>query len=122
MNSSKPALKRPTKPSPFADAIRFMAGRAAEDQRGPRAAARDRNRRRPDAPPSSMPSDKGHDVSVELRSVLAAQPGAGFDGREEDGGQRGVDAFDETDRVAVREEPVAPRVRQLFDKALGAKF
>jgi hypothetical protein len=70
-------------------------------------AVRDRNRRRPDAPPSSMPSDKGHDVSVELRSVLPAEPGVGFDGREEAGGQRDVDAFEElqekeTDRVAVR--------------------
>ena len=65
--------------------------------------------------------------AVELRSVLAVEAGVGLDGREEAGSQRGVDAFeelkeDETDRVAVGEEPVAARVRQLFDKALGAKF
>src|SRR5271166_2100711 len=65
--------------------------------------------------------------AVELRSVLALEAGVGLDGREEAGGQRGVDAFeelqeDEADRVAVGKEPVAAGVRQLFDEALGAKF
>ena len=59
--------------------------------------------------------------------MLAEQLGVGLDGREEASGQRGVDAFeelqeDEADRVAVGEEPVAARVRQLFDQALGAKL
>ena len=53
--------------------------------------------------------------AVELRSVLAVEPGVGLDGREEPGSRLGVDAFeelqeDETDRVAVEEEPVAARV------------
>src|SRR5271166_623492 len=65
--------------------------------------------------------------AVELGPVLAVEPGVGLDGREEAGGQRGVDAFeelqeDEADRVAVGKEPVAARARQLFDEALGAKF
>ena len=65
--------------------------------------------------------------AVELRSVLAVEAGVGLDRREEAGSQRGVDAFEEfqeheTDRVAAGEEPVAARVRQLFNKALGAKF
>ena len=63
--------------------------------------------------------------AVELLSVLVLEAGVGRDGREEAGGQRGVDAFeelqeDEADRVVVGEEPVAARVRQLFDKALVA--
>src|SRR5271166_2371598 len=65
--------------------------------------------------------------AVELGPVLAVEPGVGLDRREEAGGQRGVDAFeelqeDEADRVAVGKEAVAARVRQLFDEALGAKF
>ena len=53
--------------------------------------------------------------AVELRSVLAVEPGVALDGREEPGSRLGVDAFeelqeDETDRVAVEEEPVAARV------------
>ncbi len=65
--------------------------------------------------------------SVELRSVLAVQLVVGAYGREKAGGQRGVDAFeelqkDEADRVAVGEEPIAARVRQLFDETLGARF
>ena len=62
-------------------------------------------------------------VDNALVEVLAVEPSVGLDGRKEAGSQWGVDAFeelqeDEADRVAVGKEPIAARVRQLFDKAL----
>jgi hypothetical protein len=44
-------------------------------------------------------------AAMQGQDVVYAEPGVGLDGREEAGGQRGVDAFeelqeDETDRVA----------------------
>jgi hypothetical protein len=87
MNSSKPALKRPTKPSPFADLpfdSRPAVPKTSEDPVLPLAIgiADDLMLR------LRRCFGQGHDVSVELRSVLAAEPGVGFDGREEAGGQR----------------------------------
>ena len=57
---------------------------------------------------------------------LAAELGVGLHWREKAGGQRSVDAFEElkehkADRAAVGEEPIAARVRQLLDEALGAQ-
>src|SRR5271166_2433472 len=65
--------------------------------------------------------------AVELGSALVGELGVGSNRREKTGGQRGVDTLekleeDETDRIAVGEEPVAARVRQLFDETLGAQF
>ena len=64
---------------------------------------------------------------AELRSALAAQLGVGRHWGKKVGSQRSVDAFEElqkdkADRVAVGEEPVAARVWQLLDEALGAQF
>jgi len=64
---------------------------------------------------------------VEWRSTLAAEFGVGRYWGKKAGSQRSVDAFeelqkDEADRVAVGEEPIAARVRQLFDETLGAQF
>ena len=58
---------------------------------------------------------------------MAGELGVGPDRREKTGGERSVDALeklqkDETDRIAVGEETVAARVRQLFDETLGAQF
>src|SRR5208337_579635 len=64
---------------------------------------------------------------VEERSALAAQLGVGRDWGKKAGSQRSVDAFkelqkDEADRVAVGEDPIAARVWQLLDEALGAQI
>jgi hypothetical protein len=108
MNSSKPALKRPTKPSPFAD-LPFDSWPAVLPKTS-------------EDPVLPLAIGIADDLMLRLRRCLRTrgttfrssceEPGIGFDGREEAGGQRGVDAFEElqeneTDRVAVREKPIA---------------
>jgi hypothetical protein len=65
--------------------------------------------------------------AIELRSPLGFEPGVCFDWTEKACRERGVDALeeleeDETNRVAVREEPITARVRELGNEAFGAEF
>jgi hypothetical protein len=65
--------------------------------------------------------------TVELGSLVAVKVGIAFDWTEDARGKRGVDALeefeeDQADRVALREQVVAPRTRQFGDEALGAEF
>ena len=62
-----------------------------------------------------------------MRSLLRIEPGICFDGAEKACREWGIDAFeelqeDEADRVPLREELIAARVRELGDKALGAEL
>jgi hypothetical protein len=64
---------------------------------------------------------------VESMAFLFGETGIGGDWREEAGGERGVDAFeelqeDEADRIALGKEAIASRVRDAFDEALRAEF
>ena len=79
-------------------------------------------------------SDEGIEIvddvlieAIELRSPLGFEPCICFDGAEKACGERGIDAFeelqeDEADRVALREELIAARVRELGNEAFGAEF
>ena len=62
-----------------------------------------------------------------MRSPLGFEPGIRFDRAEKTCREWGIDAFkelqeDEADRVALREELIAARVRELGNEAFGAEF
>ena len=79
-------------------------------------------------------SDEGIEIvddtlieAVELRSPLGFEPGICFDGAEKACREWGIDAFeelqeDEADRVPVREQLIATRVRELGNESFGAEF
>jgi hypothetical protein len=79
-------------------------------------------------------SDEGIEIvddtlieAIELRSPLGFEPGICFDGVEKARREWGIGAFEElqeeeADRVALREELIASRVRELGDEAFGAEF
>ena len=65
--------------------------------------------------------------AVELRASLIGELGVGSERRKQPGRQGSVDALeefqkDEADRVAVGQESVAARVRQLVEETFGAQF
>ena len=78
--------------------------------------------------------DKGFEIvddalieAVELGSPLGVEPGICFDGAEKTCRERGIDAFEELqehegDGIALREELVAARVRELGHQAFGVEF
>jgi len=64
---------------------------------------------------------------VKVRQPLVRQLGVSGDGLQEPGGERGIDAVeelekDQTEAIAVRQEPVASRAREFLDQALPAEF
>ena len=77
-------------------------------------------------------SDEGVEVvddalieAVELRSPLRFEPSIQLDGAEKACREWGIDALeelqeDEADRVPLREELIAARVREFGDKPFGA--
>ena len=79
-------------------------------------------------------SDEGVEIvddalveAVELRPSLGFEPDVGFDWAEKAGGERGIYAFeelqkDEADGVPLREQLIAPGVRDFDDEAFGAEF
>ena len=79
-------------------------------------------------------SDEGIEIvddalieAIELRSPLGFEPGICFDGAEKACREWGIDAFeelqeDEADRVPLREELIAARVREFGNEAFGAEF
>ena len=79
-------------------------------------------------------SDQGVEIiddalveAVELRPPLGFEPSIRLDGAEKACREWGIDALeelqeDEADRVSLREELIAARVRELGNKAFGAEF
>jgi hypothetical protein len=79
-------------------------------------------------------SDEGIEIvddtlieAIELRSPLRFDPGICFEGAEKACREWSIDAFeelqeDEADRVPLREELIASRVRELGDEAFGTEF
>ena len=62
-----------------------------------------------------------------MRSPLGFEPSIRLDGAEKACREWGIDAFeelqeDEADRVSLREELIAARVRELGNKAFGAEL
>jgi len=65
--------------------------------------------------------------AVKLRQFLPWNLRLGTDGPHEPGGERCVEAFEELQKehaeaVALREQPIPPRMRKLVDQPLGAQF
>ena len=79
-------------------------------------------------------SDEGVEViddalieAIKLRSPLGFEPSVCFDGAEKACREWGIDAFeelqeDEADRVAFRQESIAPGVWKFLDQALGSEL
>ena len=65
--------------------------------------------------------------TIELMALVLGHAGIRGYGAEQTGGQRCVDTLEEleedhADRVALRAEPIAPGVRDLFDEAFGSQL
>jgi hypothetical protein len=65
--------------------------------------------------------------AIELRPPLGFEPFISFEGAEETCHEWGIDPFeelqeDEADRVSLRKELIASRVRELGNKTFGTEF